>query len=151
MDTGDNNFDRKSQEDDSSAVSCRSFRNLFEKQDLGLSLSEIEKECLAHTEDCQACLSWSRQHNQILDLAAGLPQFDVSEGLTQKILAGLEKEKTPAAEISFLPMQIAAVASVFLLFPVDSIQTIMGWTAGLAGLLALKLIMSTAESKEQTV
>lgn len=151
MDTGNNNFDRKPDRDDCSAANCLSFRNAFEKQDLGLLLSEIENESLAHTKDCQACLAWSRQHAQILDLASGLPQFDVSEGLTQKILAGLEKQKSPAAEISFLPMQIAAVASVILLFPIDSIQTIMGWTAGLAGLFALKLIMSTADSKEQTV
>lgn len=131
---------------------CRNFRSLCEKQECGFELASAETNLLLeHKKLCSACSAWQAQHERIEEFAQFLPQFDVSEGLTQKILSEMEKETLPAVQTPYLPLLIAASVSVILLFPFDSMQSIIGWTAGIAGLAALKTFMSVAEGKEQPV
>ncbi len=131
---------------------CASFARLFEKQDSGYSLKESEEDfCKEHLAQCRACEIWQSEHRQISELAALMPQFDVSEGLTQKILDSVAKEATPKIETSLLPLALSASAVFLVMLPFDSWQSVLGWGAGFLGMLLLQALMNTANSSEQVV
>ena len=135
-------------------MDCNKFADLFKRMDGGMSLSSQEQSSFdAHKLDCKPCSIWLSQHNQISDMAMSMPQFDVSEGLTQKILDSVHTEKTPGLglETSLMPLSLATAAVFLVLIPFDSWQSVYGWGAGIAGLFALQLLMNAANKQEQVV
>lgn len=131
---------------------CLNFRKLSEKLEGGQSLSESEQVSYQHhAECCRPCAAWCDQHHNLAQLAGALPQFDVSEGLTQKILSAVERESTPGIEIPLLPLGIVASLAFFTLVPFDSLQSLYGWGAGVLGLFALQFLIKTANANEQVV
>lgn len=131
---------------------CKTFLGLFEKVESGNTLESEENTFMSqHEAECKACRSLKKQHLQITEMAASFPQFDISEGLTQKILQGIEKESSPGIRTSFLPLGVATSLAVLLLVPFDSVQNLLGWGAGLLGLVSLQLLMKTANTREQLI
>ena len=129
---------------------CQQFKELFEQSESGRELSCGEQaELAAHEKDCRGCLRWQQQHREIAALSAGLPQFDVSEGLTRKIMNSVEKQYTPGVQTSLLPLGLAAGIGFVVMVPFDSVQSIFGWGVGIVGLMALQFLMKTANRQEQ--
>lgn len=138
--------------DENDDIYCLSYTRLFEKIETGENLSPAETQaCENHQRICRKCDAWRKQHLSIAQLAIDMPQFDVSEGLTQKILGSIEKESTPGVETSIVPLAVAATFAFILLIPFDSIQSLYGWGAGILGLVILQMLINTANSKEQLV
>lgn len=136
----------------SSKNNCREFVDLLEKKEIGLSLSAPQQASFdKHMQACRACSIIMNQHEQINELASMMPQFDVSEGLTQKILESVSVESAPKVETPLLPLALAATFIFFLLVPFDSIQSLFGWGVGILGLIALQVLMQTAGQQEQVV
>ncbi len=128
---------------------CSCFLELFEKQEIGLTLNSSQKAMFdQHSQECKSCLAILTQHSNIIEMASSLPQFDVSEGLTQKILEKVEKQSTPGIETSLLPIGVFAAFLYFILLPFDSLQSVLGWGASLVGLFGLQMLMQSANSQE---
>lgn len=139
-------------EDEIRKIDCNSFSELFEKQEIGLKLNAQQQlDFDGHESSCASCSAMVRQHANIVEMASSLPQFDVSEGMTQKILDNVESQSTPGIETSLLPIGIVAAVLYFLLLPYDSLQSILGWAASLVGLLGLQFLMNSANSQEQMI
>lgn len=131
---------------------CKTFRHLFEMEESGDSLSREKTDLMSeHESNCKACAGLRKQHRQIIEMAANFPQFDISEGLTQRILESLDKESSPGLRTSFLPIGIATTVAVVMLVPFDSVQSLLGWGAGLLGLVSLEVLMKTANTREQLI
>lgn len=138
--------------DDSKECDCLTFRKLYESGECGHSLSASEQNSFdLHKSNCKSCSGFCLQHEEIAGCAGGLPQFDVSEGLTQRILDSIERQSTPRVETSILPIGLAACVAFFVMVPFDSLQSLYGWGAGILGLFLLQLLMRTANSQEQVI
>ncbi len=138
--------------DDVSDCDCDTFKTLFERSETGEILSAAQNKCVeSHQQQCNSCESFVAQHASLIAIAVALPQFDVAEGLTQKILQSVEMQSTPAVEASIWPVGLAAALAFFVMVPFDSVQSVLGWAVGLFGLLGLQLLMQTANSKEQLI
>lgn len=136
--------------DEAKNCECSTFAELFEKKEIGLSLSAQEELSLSnHCNDCRSCQAMRNQHEQINQLASMMPQFDISEGLTQKILESVNTQTTPAVETPLLPVALVAAVLFIIMVPFDSVQTLLGWAAGLLGMFALQGLMQTASTQEQ--
>jgi hypothetical protein len=101
---------------------CRLFRQL--------ELSELADDArLSHLNDCASCRSWQEQNRSILNMAGELPQFDVSEQLTQRILQSTSvlPDRTNRQAIWIAVGAAVATAIVF----VDASESIGGWWAWL--------------------
>jgi hypothetical protein len=132
--------------------SCAEFRSLYSDDEIGAMLSVEQRTLLNnHRNICAKCEAWCNQHLELIQLAESLPQFDVSEGLTQRILGSVEKQSTPGLESSLLPLGVVAAVAAFVLVPVDSLQGLYGWGAGILGLWCLQLLMKSAATNEQLV
>jgi hypothetical protein len=106
---------------------------------------------LEHSAQCASCSAWQKQNDAVISLASAMPQFDVSEGLTQKILSAVEKENTPGMEVSLLPISIAAGLAFLVFVPFDSAQSLFSWGIGLLSLFVFYMLMKLASSKEQMI
>src|SRR5262249_4458162 len=115
---------------------CEKYRQYFEglghQADVELSASMDE-----HVGHCKRCRDLKIQTLAIAKLTAEMPQFDVPESLTQRILKGVEGERARGTgEFSyFLPLSILCVAVVCLTMPLESAEGTISWAIGLGGLL----------------
>lgn len=140
--------------DSGGASACEKFRLSFDMVAEGDLLdAESMKLHETHPAQCSSCLAWKAQTEQILELAAGLPQFDVPEALTQKILSQLEAEKRNVVSLDSLPSLPLGVMGMFLLLlvlPFENLQGLLSWSIGFAGLGLFNLLVSSASASEQT-
>jgi hypothetical protein len=138
--------------DDSNECNCLTFKKLFEAWQCGQTLSVSEQSRFdLHRQNCLSCSTWLSQHAEIAEMSRHLPQFDVSEGLTQKIMDSIEKQSLPGVQLSLLPIGLASCLVFFVMVPFDSWQSLYGWGAGIMGLVALQLLMKTANKQEQVI
>lgn len=131
---------------------CLNYIRLYQSEESGDHLSEADHNRMSgHVSSCASCTAWQKQNEAMISLASAMPQFDVSEGLTQKILGSIEKESTPGMEVSPVPIAIAAGFLFLLLVPFDSVQSLYSWGVGVLGLFVLHLLMKAASSQEQVI
>lgn len=131
-------------------MECLSYIRLSQSQEGAEHLSEADHDkMLAHAAQCSSCAAWQKQNELMISLASAMPQFDVSEGLTQRILGAVEKENTPGMEVSLLPISIAAGLAFLIFVPFDSAQSLFSWGIGALGLFIMYGLMKLASKKEQ--
>lgn len=135
-----------------SGINCNQFRELFDSQVDGNRNLEpsTEKMYKQHEESCKACHTWKSQTVEIIGMSANLPMFDVSEALTQRILASVETEKAKVISFQGLPagpLCAATALAVVLLLP-EGLQGTLSWAAGLIGLALLQLLLNSASASE---
>jgi hypothetical protein len=82
-----------------------------------------------HGENCANCRVWTKQMNSIVNDIGQIPQFDVSEALTQKVLAGITQERKSHAikEWIVLPASLIVCAAVCFVAPLDSVEGACSW------------------------
>ena len=82
-------------------------------------------------------------------MTAQLPQFDVSEKITQNIMAAVEAERRLPAVTGqlglLIPVSVAAVAGLVTLIPIDTMEGVLSTVISLAGLVVVKLLISGAK------
>lgn len=129
-------------------TSCQSLRQLLDRK---LShegaLTEAESQNVdLHLTACSPCRDWSRQAQAIVEVARDMPQFDVSEALTQRILTSVEAESIYGrAYVNMLAPSLVLLAVMVLFFYVESGESLEGmlsWAIGLGLMAALKLLLS---------
>ncbi|MBY0357616.1 MAG: hypothetical protein K2W82_06410 [Candidatus Obscuribacterales bacterium] len=124
---------------------CLQFRTLTEQGTApdGSFLQE-------HRLECEACRSWEMQSSEVTILASSLPQFDVPESLTQKILNSVEEERRQNLTTNkyfLLPLSLVAFISLLMNLPLDNWENFASWIIGLVGILSLKLLLVAANQK----
>ncbi len=131
-----------------SSHECKSFRSAIEaKLDSGGRLAELVKlsEHRLLLNSCASCADWCRQTNDLLSAAAVLPQFDVSEALTQRILSAVQAERqssVTAKEIVLTAAVLGLAVAFVALESFESISGLLAWFAGVAAVAVLKVLLS---------
>lgn len=92
------------------------------------------------------------QIQEIEAVAASLPQYDVSEGLTQNILRAVEAEPAYGKNRDSIMMAstIFAVilAGLFVIETQESVGGILSWMVGLAVMYSISLLVSSSHEAE---
>lgn len=136
---------------------CGNYRNLLDKRlDHDCVLTDEEDRVVdAHLEVCTACSAWYSHTASIIETAKVMPQFDVSENLTQNILASVAREEmTRQRSWSWVAYGTGIFAAMWFLLIVDGYETIWGvgsWMLGLLTLVALKCLVADTGKKHQVV
>lgn len=106
-----------------------------------------------HVENCSSCQTWKSQTIDILNVARALPQFDVSESLTQSILRSVETEnKTSQQRLAWVVYAAAVSLFLFLILFVDAYESVWGigsWVVGLATMIVLKMLITEPQKERQ--
>jgi len=120
-------FDRAEHE------TCEKFRFLYDvTRDQDERSPDLDAVNL-HFAGCAHCRRWREQTDKLLYLARGLPQFDVPEAATQKILAAVKSERRyPVLVETFVlvPMSLIIFAATLVAIPVDSVDGACSWIVG---------------------
>jgi hypothetical protein len=92
------------------------------------------------------------QIQEIEAVAASLPQYDVSEGLTQNILRAVEAEPAYGKNrdsIMTASMIFAVIlAALFVIETQESVGGILSWMVGLAVMYSISLLVSSGHEAE---
>lgn len=105
-----------------------------------------------HLLDCLSCQKWAQQTESMVSMASAMPQFDVSEALTQNIMSSIQSEvatrKSPTMSMVSVVSTFAALAILFYSFSFDNVYGLISWTIGLASMYLLQRLVcgGTAES-----
>ena len=136
---------------------CGDLRKLLNNRlDHDCVLSDEEDRLVdAHLEACTACSAWYRHSASIIETAKVMPQFDVSESLTQNILASVAKEEIQGQRNwSWLMYGTAAFVAMWFLLIVDDVESIWGmgsWLFGFLTLVGLKFLVADSGKKHQVI
>lgn len=126
---------------------CRDLRALLAKRWDDRERPPAEGEEIAvnqHLAQCLQCRQWREQTEDLTSTAQAIPQFDVSEGLTQRIMATVQAEQKSQSTVRqmVLMVVVAVAACLFLLLEGDESATgALAWLVGLAGVGLLKPIL----------
>jgi hypothetical protein len=133
-------------------IECLDYRNLYEELQRGEVASEVSELTDRHAAGCNACRQWTMQTKDMLSLAVAIPQFDVSEQLTQNILSAVEGERklrVVAGQYGLLlPVAVICLAGMITVFPIDTLEGVLSTGLSLAGLLLIKTAINGAGTKE---
>lgn len=120
-------------------ISCT---ELKENYDNLTSITSIES---SHIHGCESCALWVNEIDKLNQFATEAPQFEVSEGLTQKILHDVKEiDQKEKQKLTTLASCLVVAAFVWIVLITDSIETIWGlasWVIGLTTLLGLKYLV----------
>lgn len=123
----------------------------------------IDKECIElrkaaedpkfqqHAAGCAHCRQWQQESADIVDMAAALPQFDVSEHVTQNILAAVDQEaRLPILGHHglLLPLGVVCLAFSLTLLPVDTLEGFAATAVAGGLLLFVNLFIRAGKSEE---
>lgn len=126
-------------------LSCSDFREGYDNIE---SISAPEK---VHVLDCSECLDWKEEIDQFNMMAKEMPQFEISEAVTQNILSDVKEiDKEERQKLNTWACVFAVGAFAWIILITDSLETVWGlasWFIGLAILLGLKYIVQEPNQK----
>lgn len=121
---------------------CITFRKQADDPD---GISTFQK----HMESCDGCKQWHRHNEELGAIVSAMPQFDVSEALTQQILAAVDKQpKRNLAHALLAPLAVAAAAVCCTLMPIDTLEGLLSTAVGFGGLYLIRLVVKSAPHEE---
>jgi hypothetical protein len=130
---------------------CIEFRSLYDDGWLGSASDPLR----FHADNCAACQRWIAQVDDISRQVAVLPQFDVSEQLTQRILADVQAQGqgqalTPANlhYALLVPVVVACLVLTCTVAPVDTLEGTLSTLLALVALAGINLLFRTARVEE---
>lgn len=108
-----------------------------------------------HLQSCDRCQNWQAQTEEMVDMARLLPQFDVSERLTQSILAQVAVvESSKQQQLSWIVYAAAVALFLYVMLFVDAFESVWGigsWIVGLGTMIGLKLLIAEPRKESQVV
>lgn len=108
----------------------------------------------SHAEACAGCAKWMVEVDDIAAFSAALPQFDVSEQLTQSIMANVAKEakhRLSPSQVLLVPVAVVCVAAGLTVMPIDSLEGMLSTALSLVVLAALRSLFLAAKTDEFAV
>ncbi len=126
------------------------------RNNLENSTQEVDGERVSiHLQSCDRCQNWQAQTEEMVDMARLLPQFDVSERLTQSILAQVAVvESSKQQQLSWLVYAAAVALFLYVMLFVDAFESVWGigsWIVGLGTMIGLKLLIAEPRKESQVV
>ncbi len=93
-----------------------------------------------HKEACEGCRAWATQMSAIDDAVSAMPQFDVPEALTQRIMQSVESQ--PAGANSWLLLAALSLLSVaaFVYLGLYSLDSPQGWIVSVISILSMAIL-----------
>ncbi len=146
--------------DDINARKCTAIRGLLsdciEEESSVWNAMETDGESVAdHMQACISCQDWHQQSTDMITMARSLPQFDVSERLTQNILSEVAAiDRARPQHLRWLVYSVVLTVFVATVLVIDAAESVWGigsWIIGLATMIGIKLLISDSESERQTV
>lgn len=122
---------------------CLNLRRLADEPENGAQFHK-------HMESCDACKQWHVQNQEIVSMVGVLPQFDVSEALTQNILTAVaEQPRKRVVPTNLLtPVALVAAAVCCTVLPIDSLEGFLACGVGMIGLYVVYLLVKSAPAEE---
>lgn len=132
---------------------CKTYRMNYDDLRDGLVSAAEAQKLTAHRDQCHGCQAWQAQTDSLIDMSSAMPQFDVSEALTQRILASVDTQRrqSPVETGYLIPLAVVAAAMSLTVLPLDSIDGLFSWGIGLGGLFVLKAFVSIVPASEQAI
>ncbi len=130
---------------------CKEFRQQFDEVGDGALPIYRTASIANHASICADCSVWKSQMVDILAMTSGLPQFDVSEHLTQSIMATVAAERKLPLATNFglmLPLGVFCAAGLVAVFPIDTVEGILSTALSLVGVYAVKLMICGDKTEE---
>ncbi len=143
-------MDRKQQND------CMQIRVLLDKR---LDPEEIlsdrdDLQADTHLRQCNDCEMWYTQTARIIETAKVMPQFDVSEQLTQSIMGSITAYDTarqyPLAGVLKVLTVLGGLWLLVMADPYETVWGVLSWMVGLVLLFGLKFLLSDSAGEELT-
>ncbi|HEY9719627.1 MAG TPA: hypothetical protein V6C69_19265 [Trichormus sp.] len=107
---------------------------------------ELRQKIEQHLTECTECLSWQRQTTELAAVASQMPQFDVSEALTQRILndAAMQQSKKGSiiATVAGVLVALCALAVLQVIDQCESTTGILSWCLGMVTMVAFAKFVS---------
>lgn len=107
-----------------------------------------------HKSGCQLCAAWTAQSLQVMELATDMPQFDVQEALTQRILNAVELERAVTSQRVPLYVWPAVVLLAGLLLtavPYETMDGILSWVCGMGALGVVQFLLCNKYGEQATI
>lgn len=146
MDDKDRDRDRNREKQATSL--CRTVQENYESA----SFPNLENNELEHLASCIACRNWKEDIDSLTEMAESMPKFDVSESLTQKILASVNEEERERRSLLQTPLAICLLSAfAWLLLFQDSLESIWGlgsWLLALVTIAAFKFLLVDGSPRE---
>ena len=126
------------------------------RNNLENNTQEVDGERVSiHLQSCARCQNWQAQTEEMVDMARLLPQFDVSERLTQSILAQVAVvESSKQQQLSWIVYAAAVALFLYVMLFVDAFESVWGigsWIVGLGTMIGLKLLIAEPRKESQVV
>lgn len=124
---------------------CNEFRQSVD--DIGIVA--VSSSLGDHINHCAACAQWQEQSQSISLLVAAMPQFDVSEQLTQRILTAIPRQSPSLINSSFLlPLAVVSVAVLGSALPFESVEGIASSAVSLFAMFAIHWLIKSAPTED---
>ncbi|MBX9949596.1 MAG: hypothetical protein K2Y39_10540 [Candidatus Obscuribacterales bacterium] len=105
-----------------------------------------------HLNECTSCSAWSAQMREIETVAASMPQFDVSEALTQNILKAVESEPAKLGSTYWQSVAIwvlCSIATGYMAFETaENVQGLVAWAIGLGIVYGVYMLVGSSKEVE---
>lgn len=138
-----------------SDMKCNQARDLISHglaREAGESDTAVDAQAQMHLKQCSSCATWSHQINEIAAVAANMPQFDVSEAMTQNILKAIEAEPAHGhvlSGVTVVQILIGIAMFAFMLFEAaEDLNGVISWSIGLAIVYGINLLVSANREAE---
>ncbi len=120
---------------------CNEFRQSVNE----LGIEALSGALTGHIDDCAACARWQEQNQRIAMMVGSMPQFDVSEQLTQKILTSLPAQSPSLINSTFLiPIVVVGAAALGAVVPFESLEGLASSAVSLLALFMIHLMIKSA-------
>lgn len=136
---------------------CISMKVLLERsmEEGESSLNLIEhNELNEHLIGCSDCKTWQAQTKDLISMARSMPQFDIPEALTQRILAAVDleaKSSRLSLPATLMGLATALLTIVLVVYSGEGLAGVGSWAICLAAMALLKDFVSAPEMGEQAV
>jgi hypothetical protein len=121
---------------------CLNLRRLAEEPEGGAPFNK-------HMENCDACKVWHRENEEMLAMVGAMPQFDVSEALTQNIMTAVSAQpRRHLASSLMMPVGVVALAACCTVLPFDTLEGLLSSAVGMFGLYFVYLVLKAAPHEE---
>lgn len=124
---------------------CNEFRESVNE----LGIEALSGALTGHMDECAACGRWQEQNQRISMMVGSMPQFDVSEQLTQKILTSLPAQSPTLLNSTFLiPVAVVGAAALGAVMPFESLEGLASSAVSLLALFMIHLMIKSAPTEE---
>lgn len=107
--------------------------------------AECRDKIESHLAQCTACVSWRQESSDLVAAASVLPQFDVPEALTQRILTAVAAEQQSvegrSTTLLFVLLTVVACLVLFYFESFESMEGALAWGVGLAAMALIRLLV----------